>query len=667
MPDSSQVQPVAFNCEGGLVLNRSSFIMQPGEAIELLNFEPDIQGGYRRIDGYRKFINHVIPITNTTAEKPLMVVTFANKVVAARGEKIYSSASTEVNIAVASDTSMTGSGSITVKSTTGFSSSGTIQINSEIFTYTGVSSTAFTGVTRATSSTTAAAHKKGDVVSESWTERDTGRTNATKYHFERFNFDGTEKLICVDGVNAPVVFNSSLSATDVSPTQEGSGEITSLGADITSTTTMTGSGTIIVKSTAGFINPDSGTQSIVINSEIFTYTGLSSTTFTGVTRATNGTVAAEHKIADSVFDLFPPSVIGAKVVVAYKEHMFYAGMSNTPQEIIFSLPFDEDNFSVALGAGSINVDDTIVALKVFRDSLFVFCENRIFKLTGTSQADFTMTAVTRNIGCINSFTVQEFAGDLIFLGPDGLRTVAATERIGDTELGTISKNIQSLFDENISDAAAFDSVVIPDKTQYRIFFNKDGQNPTLSKGAICVLKKETFEFSEILGLQTTCTDTHIIAGDVFVLHGDVNGFIQRQESGNTFDGTTIEGKYRSPDMAFGDPGIRKHMQRVIINYKPEGSVDADLFIRYDNEDRESARPAVYPFDTSQLAASYNNAVYSTTSSATQFVYGGGKEPLVRQSVEGSGFSVTLRVEDDGVTNPYSLKGFQLEYQLGARR
>ena len=51
MPDSSQVQPVAFNCEGGLILNRSNFIMQPGEALELENFEPDISGGYRRING----------------------------------------------------------------------------------------------------------------------------------------------------------------------------------------------------------------------------------------------------------------------------------------------------------------------------------------------------------------------------------------------------------------------------------------------------------------------------------------------------------------------------------------------------------------------------------------------------------------------------------------
>ena len=579
MPDSSRTQPVAFNCEGGLILNRSSFIMQPGEATELLNFEPDIQGGYRRIDGYRKFVNQAIPTTSNTSEKPLMVVNFADKVIAARGEKIFSAASTEVNIAIASSTGMTGAGSITVKSTTGFSSSGTIQINSEIFTYTGISATAFTGVTRATSSTTAAAHIKGDVLSEAWTERDTGRTNATKYHFERYNFDGNEKLICVDGANAPVIFNTSITASDVSAS----------------------------------------------------------------------------------------AVAGSTVVAAYRNHMFYAGKSTTPQEIVFSEPFDEDGFNASDGAGSIKVDDTVVALKVFRDSLFIFCENRIFKLTGSSLSDFAVQPVTRNIGCINSFTVQEFAGDLIFLGPDGLRTVAATARIGDTELGTISKNIQSVFDENISDAAAFDSVVIPDKTQYRIFFNKDGQNAILSKGAICVLKKEAFEFSEILGLQTTCTDTHIIAGDVFVLHGDVNGFIQRQEAGNTFDGTTIEGKYKSPDMAFGDPGIRKHMQRVIINYKPEGTIDADLFVRYDNEDRNSARPAVYPFDTSQLAAAYGSAVYSTTSSTTQFLYGGGAEPLVRQSVEGSGFSVTLKVEDDGVTNPYSLKGFQLEYQLGARR
>ena len=578
MPDSSQVQPVAFNCEGGLVLNRSNFIMQPGEALQLENFEPDISGGYRRISGFRKYVNAVVPHTSSSSESLLMIANFDNKVIAARGEKIFSSASAELSIAIAADTSMTGSGTITVPSTSGFSSSGTLQINSEIFTYTGKTATNFTGITRAVSST-AAAHSKLDVVSESWTVRDTGRTSAAKYHFERYNFDGNEKIVCVDGVNAPVIFNTSMTAADVSES----------------------------------------------------------------------------------------SVAGATVVAAYRNHMFYGGKSTTPQEVVFSEPFNEDGFTSGQGAGSIKVDDTVVALKVFRDSLFIFCESRIFKLTGSSSSDFSVQPVTRNIGCINSFTVQEFAGDLIFLGPDGLRTVAATARIGDTELGTISKNIQTVFDENISDAGSFDSVVIPDKTQYRIFFTKDGQGQSLSKGAICVLKKEAFEFSETRGIQVACTDTFVESGNVIVLHGDTTGFIQRQESGNDFDGTAILGRYRSPDMSFGDSGIRKHMQRVIINYKPEADIDADLILRYDNEDTDSARPANYPLDTANVAAQYGSATYSTEGSATQFVYGGPTQPLVRQPVEGSGFSVALKVEDGGTTAPYSLKGFQLEYQLGARR
>ena len=361
------------------------------------------------------------------------------------------------------------------------------------------------------------------------------------------------------------------------------------------------------------------------------------------------------------------SLTGAKHVVAFKEHMFYAGMSSTPQEVVFSQPFDEDAFNSGSGAGTIKVDDTIVGLKAFRNDLFIFCENRIFKLSGSTSSDFAVTPVTRNIGCVNGDTIQEFAGDLIFLGPDGLRTIAGTARIGDVELGTISSNVQSLFDENLSSASEFDSVVIPDKTQYRIFFTKDGTGENATKGVICVLKGQAFEFSEIRGVKPAATDTFVSAGDVIVLHGAYSGgYIYRQESGNDFDGTAILGKYRGPDMTFGDAGIRKHMHRVIINYAPESTIDADLFLRYDYEAKDSARPAAYELDSSDIAAVYGVTSYGSSSSSFG-TYGGASQPLVRQAVEGSGFAVALRVNDGGETAPYSLKGFQLEYQLGARR
>ena len=121
MADLSQTQPFAFVCEGGLVKSRSTFIMQPGQALELLNFEPDIKGGYRRISGFRKYVNHIVPQTSSSSEKVLMTAFFNNNIIAARGEKIWTSASTELSLAIASATGMTGSGTITVDSTNGFS------------------------------------------------------------------------------------------------------------------------------------------------------------------------------------------------------------------------------------------------------------------------------------------------------------------------------------------------------------------------------------------------------------------------------------------------------------------------------------------------------------------------------------------------------------------
>ena len=508
MPELSQTGAFPFVCEGGLVLNQSTFIMKPGQALELLNFEPDIEGGYRRITGFSKYVTAVVPQTSSSSEEVLMVATFGSSVVAARGEKIFSA---------------TPGGS-------------------------------------------------------SWTERDTGRSSAGKYTCQRFNFDGNDKLIVADGANAPTVFNSSFSATDVSES----------------------------------------------------------------------------------------SVSGAKFVTAFKDHMFYAGKSSTPQEVVFSQPFDEDAFSSGSGAGSIKVDDTVTGLKVFRDNLFIFCENRIFQLTGSSSSDFAVKPVTRSIGCVNGQTIQEFAGDLIFLGPDGLRTIAGTARIGDVELGTISSNVQSLFDANLSDSGNFTSIVIPNKTQYRIFFTKSGQNETLTKGVICVLRGQQFEFAEMKGIRPTATDTFVSSGDVIALHGSGDGFVYRQESGNDFDGTAILGRYRSPDLTMNDPGIRKNMQRVIVNYAPESSIDADLFVRYDYESKDSARPAAYALDSEDVAAIYGTSTYGVSTSVSG-TYGGATQPLVRQPVEGSGFAVALRVNDGGTTAPYSLKGFQLEYQLGARR
>ena len=500
MADESGLSPFVFACSGGLVLDLSTFEMQPGMALELQNFEPDIKGGYRRISGYEKWNSNIVPQDASASEKVLMSAYFKGKVIAARGGKIHEAG------------------------TTG-----------------------------------------------SWTQIDTGRTNAGKYTHFRYNLAGTEYIVWADGANNASKYDGT-TVTDLNATGAPS-------------------------------NP--------------------------------------------------------QYVVGHKDALFFAGMSATPEEVVFTAPFTDDDFSTANGAGSINVDSPITGLFPFRDQLFIFCEERIFKLVGNTIADFVLQPVTREIGCVNGFTIQEVGGDLIFLGPDGLRTVAGTEKIGDVELGTISRQVQPRF-EGLTDVDEFDSLVVPDKTQYRIFFSEDGVTRGNTTGVIAV-RKQTYEFADLRGIRPSCTDFITAQGESIVLHGEYDGYVYRQEQGNDFDGNTITGKYRSPDLSMNDSGIRKNFQRVIINYAPEAAVNADLFVRYDYESPQVPRPAAYPFDTATVVAVYGSSVYGTAT------YGGQSNPLIRQPIEGSGFAVALRVNDRGVSAPYSLKGFQLEFDVGARR
>ena len=507
MADTSIISPLVVRLGGGLVLDKDTFSIPPGSATTLENFEPDINGGYRRINGIAKFNSNIVPQTSASTEKVLGVHIYKNQVIAARGTKVFKGGATG-----------------------------------------------------------------------SWTEIDTGRTSAGRYNFANFNFNGTDKVVFVDGTNLASVFDNS-SITDVS---------------------------------------------------------------------------ASGRPADAAF------------VEVFKSHVFYAGMSSTPQELIFSVPFDEDNFASASGAGSIKVDGVINGLKVFRESLFVFCEDSIFKITGSSSSDFAVVPVTRRIGCVDGFSIQEISGDIVYLAPDGLRTIAGTERIGDVELGTISKQIQPRLDGVSTDRIS--SLVIRSKSQYRLFFPTDAGSVASSAGLIGVIKAGVdggvgWEYADLKGVKPACATSGFISGVETILHGGHDGYIFKQESGANFDGTNIKAIYRSPDYTMGDAGIRKMMQRIIWNYDNESTVDSTFRIRYDFSSSDVPQPAAYSLTSGSAIAIYGNAVskYNTA------VYGSSGTPLVRQSIEGGGFTVAVRLDDENGSQPISLKGYQLEFTPGGRR
>ena len=492
----------------------------------------------------------------------------------------------------------------------------------------------------------------GTIVQESsgsgWSSIDTGRTSAGRYRFEEYNFTTNEnRLIFADGANFASFYNGT-TVVDI----KGSTTISATGSASSSSTSLsvTSAAGIAEGMYIGGTNIGSGAK----------VSSVSGTTIT-MSVATTGTISS----ASVTFAGLGTAPTNPSMIAAFKNHMFYAGMSAEPNTIIFSAIGDENDFTSGNGAGSLNVDSTIVAIKSFRESLMIFCEDRIYKLTGNALADFAIEPVSRNVGCSDAFSVQEIGGDILFLAPDGLRTVAGTARIGDVELGTVSKQIQDRINDIGFDNVS--SVVIRGKSQYRLFYPTTGGLETSAKGLIGVLKSNPqgqlgWEYSDIRGLKPSCCVSGFVSGVETIIHGGYDGYVYKQESGNTFAGTAMTALYRSPDLTMGDAGIRKTMQRINVNYDPEGAVNVSLFVKYDFEDAGTPQPAAYTLTTADTAAVYGNSgsLYGSA------VYGAEGMPIVRQSVEGSGFTVVIRLTDTSSNPPITLKGFELEFTPGAR-
>jgi len=354
----------------------------------------------------------------------------------------------------------------------------------------------------------------------------------------------------------------------------------------------------------------------------------------------------------------------AKFCTIHDKHLVVSGDPTTPNTIYYSGTNDIDSFS-STGSGSITLEDKVVGLKSFRDELFIFCQNSIFKLQNINNSStIAVVPVTKNVGCLDGQTIQEIAGDLIFLAPDGFRTVAGTARIGDVELGTISQAIQPLINDIAATANSlqFSSVVLRDKSQYRMFYSKVSDSQFVSKGIIGTLRINGFEWSETLGIQAPAiTSGFDSTGLEKVYHGDRDGKIYNHNTGNSFNGENIEAEYQSPDYDYGDLGTLKTLDYTKIAFTPEGDTQPTLRVRFDYDSLNTPQPADVVLTEIPEPAIFGKALFGTQK------LGATEQPLVKQNLTGSGHSNFFKVFSSDTNAPYSINGLYVNYRPSGRQ
>ena len=348
----------------------------------------------------------------------------------------------------------------------------------------------------------------------------------------------------------------------------------------------------------------------------------------------------------------------------FASHIFLTGDPSEPFNLFFSAPLNATDFDPANGAGVINVGFKITAIKKFRDSLFIFGSNNIKKLIGTNAADFLLQNVTANLGCVAPDSVVEFGGDLLFLGPDGIRPISGTDRIGDVELAPVSKEIQDIFDnyylsETITDISI---VVIRKKSQFRFFFKNDSSLSLIGAIRKSQNKQSIFEYSQLIGIEANCVASGYVGQFEHVIHGDGAGKVHRQERGTSFEGSNIFSLYQTPYFYMEDPEVRKIVYKIDTYLKSEGNTEVFVGLYYDYDDVYSLNPTTYSFSTEGAAAIYGTAIYGSGD-----IYDGNPSPKALTNVSGSGKSVSISYVTDNQNASHTIQAISMTYGLGDRR
>lgn len=660
MPTTWETFPIEV--KGGLITNISPLqqgINSPGSARRLVNFEPSIEGGYRRIKGFNKFEEDYVPPygeplvqgsgqTGTTLvlaniyTEPEVGDTFTIAGVTGTYTIDLSGVSYDTNTKTVTLTLTTSLASSPAdKALVSFSNKTANLIEGLI--YYGQKSVVYRG-------------------SDLWESSGSGwtRINVPVYGTVLVNGGSqTGTSLVVDGLTSTPQQGDTFTINSVEKVYT-----------ITNTVTVTSGAATLTISPALASSP-ADNASITFLSTDRSSGGkhrFSRYNFTGSSKvvAVDGTNKpfVYNGTTFTVLDSAPLDLLGADHVAEFKNHLFFANGNN----LIFTAPYSDTDFSAASGGGVVVVPHRITGLIVFREQLIIFSTSKIHRLVGNTVSDFQLQPISLDIGCVREDTIQEVGGDIAFLGPDGIRLLSATDRIGDFGLAVASRPIQKEVDTFVSGNTSFASCVVRNKNQYRIFGYSGSKTVSTSPGILGTQfadqTAQGMAWAEITGIMVYVADSVYSNADSteVIIFANKDGYVYRMESGNSFNGANIPAYYSTPHFAINDPRVRKTFYKLTTYVDPEGSISGTFTPKLDFDQEGLVQPQAV--EISNIATSisfYGIGSYGSATFGTKLKY------AFNNQLIGSGFTVSFQYFFDSTDPPFSLDALALEFATNDRQ
>jgi hypothetical protein len=581
-----------FPLKGGLDLVTPHIEISNGKLYDSKNYEPQISGGYRRIDGYERYDGRAatptaakywtLPYTKTATPSVGATVTGG------------SSGATGVVLAVNGTTLILGVvvGSFTQGET--LTSGGSIGLTTATATASGATSASDDAdymLLAANYARTSIQPIAGNgsirgvwiYKDVTYAFRDNGAFSnmykATSSGWVQINLGTEIQYTSATGGTTPIAVGQTIGNAASSPTKT---------AIVTAVLLRTGTwgtnavGTLVITPVTGtFSNADP----IYVGA---TQKAVASTAATAITRAAGGTLEfVNANFTGSTSTLKMYGVDGVNLAFEFDGTTYVpirTGMAtDTPEHVAFnknylwlsfygSLQFSAlgspYSWTAILGAGEIATGDQITGMTIQTgtqngSSMAVFTKGKTYILYGSSAANWQLTVSVYELGT-SARTAQPVGNNTFGLTARGVYSLITTLNYGDFEFASVTHLIQPyLVTKRGLEQCSSSS---REKGQYRLYFS---DNTALVIG---------FTGDEVNGMTSLdygrpvrCVVTQTLSsGREVTFFGSDDGYVYQDNTGTSFDGQPIEAFIRTTFNHLKSPRVRKKFRRAIFEALSNG-------------------------------------------------------------------------------------------------
>jgi hypothetical protein len=318
----------------------------------------------------------------------------------------------------------------------------------------------------------------------------------------------------------------------------------------------------------------------------------------------------------------------------------------------FSAAGDPFSWTPVLGAGEINMGEPITSMRTVKGSdstevLLAGTQKGLAILYGNSASTFQLSWVSREVG-MQAGSLQIMSNP-IFVNDYGVTSLAAAQEFGNFNDAIISQSVQRFIEKRVRRVSC--SVLVRSKNQYRVFFN-DGTALyfTFSGSKLAAITPMRFP------RPVRSIVSYYNGDEEVILFTTDTTFVYRMDVGRNFDGEAIDAFALMSFNHLKSPRLRKAFRRLVL----EVIADSGYVAFKAGADVDYSGPVAQQSPEQDVQA--NNETLWDEFTWDEFTWDTSGRGPITVPVDGTGKNVALFVRcADKYVDPHTISGVMTDW------